>query len=211
MQTLLPTIEKVYRDSGSGGWGYSYLLRRPQGNLFLARMARTAAITGEYAAIEAAGGIAKIYITDNHFSGPNCEAVSRQFGAPILYPEKEHPKLAARGFSNAGTFPNTRHFVEPDLEVIPTPGHTAGGVCFLWHSPQGRMLFSGDFLYNSGPAWVVGSKTLSKVRGSLELIRDLEFEVLVGCGDEELGVPYLEMSPEQRRIFIDGLIENLEP
>lgn len=210
LQTLLPGIEKVYRDSGSGGWGYSYLLRRPQGNLLLARMARTAKITGEYPAIEAAGGLSKIYITDNHFAGPNCEAVSQHFGAPILYPEKERPKLAERGFSNVATFPNMRHCVEPDLEVIPTPGHTAGGVCFLWSGPEARILFTGDFLYNAGPAWVVGSKTLSKVQGSLQLIRELDFDILMGCGDEELGLPYLKMDLDQRQAFIDDVIERLE-
>lgn len=209
MQSLLSNILKVYRDPDSDGWGYSYLLCRPQGNIFLARMARSAKIEAEYAEIEATGGIAKIYVTDRHFGGPNCEAVSQRFGAPILYPEKEASHLADRGFSNARTFPNERHLVEPDLEVIPTPGHTTGGVCFLWTTPEGRFLFTGDFLYNAGASWIVGSKTLSKVRDSLELIRGLDFDVLIGCGDEELGSPYLEMTIDQREIFIDDLMEEM--
>ncbi len=36
------------------------------------------------------------------------------------------------------------------LEVIATPGHTAGGICLLLRQPENKILFSGDTLFYQG-------------------------------------------------------------
>ena len=65
--------------------------------------------------------------------------------------------------------------------MIPTPGHTGGATAYLWDSGQHRMLFTGDTI--SGQRRVVRSgarhQRPPRYMESLELIRELDFDVLV--------------------------------
>ncbi|MBI2876672.1 MAG: MBL fold metallo-hydrolase [Candidatus Tectomicrobia bacterium] len=64
------------------------------------------------------------------------------------------------------------------LQVIPTPGHTPGGVCLYW--PQGRVLVSGDTLFNGsiGRTDFPGADA-RQMRESLERLGTLEVEYLL--------------------------------
>ncbi|HEY3290050.1 MAG TPA: hypothetical protein VGK87_07990, partial [Anaerolineae bacterium] len=97
MEVLLKNVYKVYRDPGSSGWGYSYLLKRKNGNIFLPRMAREATIEAEFPAITAAGGISAIYVTDYHFAGKGLPQVAAHFGAPVFCSDIEKAKVGGRG------------------------------------------------------------------------------------------------------------------
>lgn len=44
--------------------------------------------------------------------------------------------------------------LHPDLEAIPTPGHTPGATAFLWSSEGRKYLFTGDSLYLGRDGWV---------------------------------------------------------
>ena len=75
-----------------------------------------------------------------------------------------------------------RHSLGDDFEAIPTPGHTPGATSYLWEHGDHRYLFTGDTVYLSGGDWVAGLMASSDRRAfarSLELIRELEFDVLV--------------------------------
>jgi hypothetical protein len=200
MQELLPNILKVMRDEASGGWGYSYFVKRTEGNIFFARMANTASIQHEYEAIHTLGGIHRIYITDYHFAGENVQHVAQEFGAEIYCSLVEVPKIKKRGIDHLRPFDYIPHDIEPNLNVIPTPGHTTGGVCYLLRMDGVRYLFTGDFLYYDGKQWIVGSKDYNRVKDSLDRLQALEFDYLVGCGDEALGSPYMVMSSAQVKI-----------
>jgi glyoxylase-like metal-dependent hydrolase (beta-lactamase superfamily II) len=67
--------------------------------------------------------------------------------------------------------------------VIPTPGHTSGATAFLWDSGQHRILFTGDTIYLREGDWVAallaGSSDRAAYLRSLELMRELDFDVLV--------------------------------
>ncbi|MEO1291061.1 MAG: MBL fold metallo-hydrolase [Chloroflexota bacterium] len=205
MQELLPNIFKVYRDSESGGWGYSFLVTRPQGNIFFARMAQTASIENEYDAIDAVGGISAIYITDFHFAGKHVEHVSSRFNAPIYCSEVEKPKIIKRGIHNVTAFDFTQQQLEDDLLVIPTPGHTSGGVCYLLALNHQNYLFTGDLIYFNGNSWVIGSKKYSDVKSSFDSLLALDFNILIGCGDDALGIPYVELTQDAKVAFFDKL------
>lgn len=194
MQESLPHIFKVYRDDGSGGWGYSYFIKRSQGNLFFPRMAKTAAIQNEYAALHTLGGIQHIYITDYHFAGEHVRDVSQEFGADICCSEIELAKIAKQVRCPLMPFEYTAHEIEPHLNVIPTPGHTTGGVCYLLTLDDKRYLLTGDFLYFDGQHWIVSSKDYNRVKDSLNRLQELGFDVLLGCGDDQLGCPWLDFS-----------------
>ncbi|MBI1256904.1 MAG: MBL fold metallo-hydrolase [Chloroflexi bacterium] len=168
-------------------------------------MAKTASIENEYAALDAFGGISRIDITDYHFAGEHVEEVAQRFNAAIYCSQIEAPKIRKQGGKSLVTFEYTHHDIEPNLSVIPTPGHTSGGVCYLLTLDNKRYLFTGDFLYFDGSAWVVGSKNYAKVKASLERLRDLDYDYLVGCGDDALGCPYIELTPETRKRFFEQL------
>ncbi len=205
MQELLPNIAKVYRDESSGGWGYSYLVTRPQGNILFARMAQTASIEHEYAAIHALGGIGRIYITDFHFAGQHIEDVARRFNTAIYCSQIEVPKIRKQGSTTLVALDYTEHNIESDLTVIPTPGHTSGGICYLLTLGEKRYLFTGDLLYFDGDKWIVGSKNYASVKDTLERLQALEYDYLVGCGDEGLGCPYIEFTPDTKRVFFERI------
>jgi glyoxylase-like metal-dependent hydrolase (beta-lactamase superfamily II) len=210
MEKLLPDIYKIYRDPNSGGWGYYYFVKRTQENLFFPRMAKTASIFKAFDAIHAAGGIHHIYITDFHFAGKNVDAVAKEFGAPIFCSDIEFPKIQKRGIENLTAFTFERRDLEDGLTVIPTPGHTSGGVCYLLLLKKMKYLFTGDFLYFDGCKWIVGSKTYSKVKISLDDLKALEFDYLVGCGDDDLGTPYLKMNDQTKGVFFENIVNNFK-
>ena len=80
-----------------------------------------------------------------------------------------------------GTF-TRRHMLDEDFEVIPAPGHTPGATAYLWDNGGHRLLFTGDSLYLHDGEWVAAvleSSDRERYIESLELLRDLDFDVLV--------------------------------
>ena len=79
-----------------------------------------------------------------------------------------------------------RAVLDGDFELIPTPGHTPGATAFLWHADDQRLLFTGDSVYLRDGEWVAamleGSSDRAAYIESLELLRGLEFDVLVPWG-----------------------------
>ena len=80
-----------------------------------------------------------------------------------------------------GTF-SGRHTLGDDFEVIPIPGHTSGATAFLWDTGEHRSLFTGDSIVLEKDEWVAAlldSSDRDDYIKSLELIRGLEFDVIV--------------------------------
>lgn len=204
MKNLIHNIYNVYRDPECDGFGHSFILRRKAGNVLLPRMGETTTIHAEYGAIESAGGLKIIFITDYHFGGASSEVIAARFGAEVFSSIIEKPKLKKRGLNKLRTFSYQRQFLAPDLEIIPVPGHTSGGVCLLWKDGKHHYLFTGDFLYFDGQAWIPGSKTKSRIESSLSLIKELEFDYLVGCGSDNVDTPYILLPDKDAKArFID--------
>jgi len=64
------------------------------------------------------------------------------------------------------------------LQVIATPGHTEGSVCFLEKSQ--KLLFSGDTLFNNGVGrFDLISGSGQKLHSSLDALARLDFEILL--------------------------------
>ena len=207
MKQLLHNIHNVYRDPGCDGFGYSFLLKREEGNVLIPRMGKYTTIHQEYGAIESLGGIKIVFITDYHFGGASSEEIAVKFGAEVLSSIIERPKLKKKGLNVLQTFRCERHFLERDMEIIPTPGHTSGGVCLLWKNGKHRYLFTGDFLYFDGKSWIPGAKTKNKIEDSLHLIKALEFDYLIGCGSDDVDIPYVSLPDKREKIrFIDNVL-----
>jgi hydroxyacylglutathione hydrolase len=81
------------------------------------------------------------------------------------------------------------------MEVLPTPGHTPGSVCFLASSADGKTyLFTGDTLFLNKGAWdtrVNAGGSKSDIKNSLMLLRDLKPSVVLSSASVG-SVPFKE-------------------
>jgi glyoxylase-like metal-dependent hydrolase (beta-lactamase superfamily II) len=156
----------------------AFLLRRGQGNLLVYS---AGALTADTQAVEHLGGISRHYLNHRHEAGFGCDRIAGAFGAPLHCHDDERESVSAKCRVD-GTF-SERHTLDADFEVIPTPGHTSGATAFLWDNGRHRCLFTGDTIYLAEDGWVAallaGTSDREAYLTSLELVRELDFDVLV--------------------------------
>jgi glyoxylase-like metal-dependent hydrolase (beta-lactamase superfamily II) len=180
----------------------AFLLQRPRGNILIYSVAGLGA---EAAEIERLGGIGRRYLSHRH------EAMFASGGdAPLFVHEEERPSVETADHVRA-TF-SRRHLLDDDFEVIPIPGHTRGATAFLWDSGRHRVLFSGDTIYLDRGVWAAAlleSSDPDSYAESLELIRELEFDVLVPWA-ATAGRPFHAFTwPADTRRRIDSLLAEI--
>jgi glyoxylase-like metal-dependent hydrolase (beta-lactamase superfamily II) len=144
----------------------AFLLERAEGNVLV----YGAPAVGDV------GGVSRWYISHRHEAGFAGEGAD----APLFVHEADGSAVAKK-LHIRGTF-SRRHTLDDDLEVIPIPGHTPGATAFLWDSGEHRVLFTGDTIYLDRGEWVgavLGSSDRDRYVESLQLIRELDFDVLV--------------------------------
>ena len=105
------------------------------------------------------GKIEKILLTHGHYDHIGAVEALQRDGTEVLAPEAE-AKLLSDPFLNLSANLYADHSVVPDrlllngekislcgfeLEVIPTPGHTAGSACY--YMEKAGILFAGDTLF----------------------------------------------------------------
>jgi Metallo-beta-lactamase superfamily len=154
----------------------AFLLKREAGNVLIYSNGE---LSRDVPAFEALGGIARQYLNHWHeslFGGLPGSGID----AP-LFVHRDDARRTENRLHVRGTF-SRRHDFGPDLEVIPTPGHTPGTTAYLWDTGEHRLLFTGDTLYLRDGEWhaaVLDSSDRASYIESLELMRGLEFDVLV--------------------------------
>jgi hypothetical protein len=151
----------------------AFLLQRERGNLLVYSVA---GLESEGREIEELGGIFRQYLNHHH----EAEFGSEWVRSPLFVHEADS-SLVAEKTAVGGTF-SARHMLDEDFEVIPTPGHTQGATAFLWDNGSQRLLFTSDTVWLSKGEWVAAVLESSNRQAyiqSLELIRGLEFDVLV--------------------------------
>ena len=182
----------------------AFLLERERGNILIYS---TTVLEADAAAIDDLGGIARHYLNHGH----EAMFASDWIDAPMFVHENERDSVE-RSYGVRGTF-SRRHLFEDDFEVIPTPGHTSGATAYLWDSGGHRALFTGDTVYLDRGEWVAavleGSSDRAAYLESLELIRELDFDVLVPWA-ATAGEPYhAVVSHAEARRRIDAIIERV--
>jgi glyoxylase-like metal-dependent hydrolase (beta-lactamase superfamily II) len=185
----------------------AFLLRRDPGNLLVYGAGTLAADTHE---VEGVGGVSRRYLNHRHeaaFVGNKHDRIS---GAPLFCHENERRSVSER-LEVTGTF-SERHLVGDDFEVIPIPGHTRGATAYLWETGEHRCLFTGDTVYLRGGEWVAAvlpSSDRETYVESLELIRELDFDVLVPWV-ASAGEPYHDFTDEaDTRRRIDAILKRV--
>jgi hypothetical protein len=167
----------------------TFLLTRDRGNVLVYS---TGELNSDTAAIEDLGGISRQYLNHWHEAmfSPDSEP------GPLFVHELDRESVAQKLHVRASF--SKRHMLDDDFEVIPTPGHTSGATAYLWDSGQHRFLFTGDTIYLDDGEWVAAvleSSDREAYIESLELIRELEFDVLVPWA-ATAGDPYFAVTSE---------------
>jgi glyoxylase-like metal-dependent hydrolase (beta-lactamase superfamily II) len=186
--------------------GRAFLLRHRDGNLLLYSSGR---MREEADALLAQGGIARQYLNHRHQAMSSCDWVSERFAAPLFAPRLEEAAIAAT--CRVGCTFEQRELHFSDFEVIPTPGHTEGSTCFLWHDGQRRYLFTGDTIYLKDGEWVAAVLSVSDRTAYLQshdLIGELDFDVLVPSMAR--GPAYQETHREEIRRRVAAIAARLE-
>src|ERR671915_883542 len=174
----------------------AFVLQREPGNLLV--------YSNE--TLEDPEGVSRWYLNHGH----EAMFVSGAVTAPLFVHERER-RSVEENLRVRATF-SRRHTLDDDFEVIPTPGHTRGATAYLWDSGEHRFLFTGDTIYLDDGEWiaaVLGSSERGPYLESLELIRELDFDVLVPWASTG-GEPYYAVTSRrdaQRRI--DAILERL--
>jgi hypothetical protein len=177
----------------------AFLLRRDRGNVLI----YSATGVGPSATL---GGISRHYLNHRH----EAMFASERIDAPLFVHEEESASVSS-SYRVRATF-SRRHLLDDDLEVIPTPGHTSGATAYLWDSGEHRLLFTGDTIYLDDGGWataVLPSSDRRRYAESLELIRDLDFDVLVPWAASAGGPFYAATDRADARRRIDALLERV--
>ena len=181
----------------------AFVLERGPGNLLVYAAPTVGAAAP---AIEALGGVTQQYLNHWHEAAFGGDGVD----APLLVHADD--RAAAEDSLPVDETFSDRVVLDGDFEIIPTPGHTPGATAFLWHADGQRLLFTGDSVYLRHGEWVAalleGSSDRAAYIESLELLRGLEFDVLVpwaASGDAY----YAHTDPADARKRIDAILERL--
>jgi hypothetical protein len=181
----------------------AFLLSRDRGNLLIYS---TGELDSDAVAIEDLGGISRHYLNHWHESLFTSDSVT----GPLFVHEQDRESIAKRAHVRASF--SRRHMLDDDFEVIPTPGHTGGATAYLWDSGQHRFLFTGDTVYLDDGEWVAAvleSSDREAYVESLELIRELDFDVLVPWA-ATAGDPYFAVTSEaEANRRIDAILARL--
>lgn len=186
----------------------AFLLEREDGNVLIYRSAR---LRDDAETLRGLGVVARQYLNHHHEASPECDWVARTFGAPLHCHIADAP-MVSEVCQVSETF-SERHLLGTDLEIIPTPGHTEGATTYLWDTGEHRALFTGDTIFFSRGRWraalLDGVGDRERHIDSLELIRNLDFDLLIpgiaSAGDAYF--EHVEKAEAQQRI--DGIIERL--
>jgi glyoxylase-like metal-dependent hydrolase (beta-lactamase superfamily II) len=182
----------------------SYVLQRPEGNVIIYN---SPGVSEAAPAIRSLGSPTRLLVNHAHES---------MYGQPDLdvdvWMHRADRAEVGGSLDVAGTF-DLREHIGSDLEVIPTPGHTAGTCSYLWNDGVHRFLFTGDFIWIEDGEWkavVLDPALRSKYLDSLALVRDLDFDVLVPWGVTEKDAPAWHVRDDaDRRDRVDRIIERV--
>ncbi|MFJ4194159.1 MBL fold metallo-hydrolase [Pseudomonas sp. NPDC089534] len=190
-----------------GVTSHAYLLTTNSGNILFYSSG-----TLEYRAIDALGGVRFQFLSHRDEAGPELHKIKKHFRSHTLCHRLEAPSVGK--YTSVDEVFDQAEVRLGNIEVIPTPGHTNGSVCFFVRSPHGKnYLLTGDTLYMSNGAWESrinrgdgGSK--ADLIESLKRLQTLSPDVVISSAS--VGhAPFKEVTATEWRSITYGVIKSL--
>ncbi len=129
-----------------------------------------------------ARGLRLDYVLNTHHHGDHIagnQALIKAYGAKLVAPAKENNRI--RGIDVALKDMEVFDLGRAQANIIETPGHTKGGICFYF--AEDDVLFSGDTLFALGCGRLFEGTPADMYR-SLGKLKALPDETMVYCGHE---------------------------
>ncbi|EQC2551347.1 MBL fold metallo-hydrolase [Enterobacter sichuanensis] len=210
MQQIYPDLWQTEAEHPFFGvTSHAYLLLRDDGNILFYSFGRSQ----DHARIEALGGIAFQFLSHRDEAGTALAEIKKKFGSRLVCHRRE--EAAIKRYASVDELFDTRETRFGNVEIIPTPGHTDGSVCFFVRSPHGKnYLFTGDTIYMNHGKWEVrisqsDEGTRSDIRKSLLILRDLGPAVVISSASQGSSA-YKEVSGEEWASIIDDVLGDLQ-
>ena len=210
MNEIFPNIYQIFPSKQTPSKYRPFFVKRDEGNLLIPCFSTNSTIEAHFDAIAELGGLSRQLLGDSHFKSSHCDQVAERFNAPVYCSEGEAPDVTPV-VKQVMIFPFTRHLLEPQIEVIPTPGHRPGGVCYLISMDEKRYLFVGDFIWHDGEKWIP-TATKANFRAyieSLHLLEGIAFDVLLANSKISNPTYSVALNQETRKAFIADLLEQV--
>jgi len=187
----------------------TYFIRRPAGNILLATKADMSDAEPD---IAAAGGVSLILLGDRHHATPDTVTMARRLGARIIVSSIEATALKKQGVEIDTALPYQPCQLAPDLDIIPTPGHTKGAFSYLWTSGERRFLFIGDTIVPVDGSWKywVSPPRRPEMRRTIEKLAALRFDVILSNSFAATPTGWLDAPPNYRKAMFAELMRSLE-
>jgi glyoxylase-like metal-dependent hydrolase (beta-lactamase superfamily II) len=186
----------------------TYLIKRAAGNILFATKAD---IKDSEPDIAAAGGVSLILLGDRHHATAETVTMARRLGAPIIASSIEAGVLKKLGIEIDTALPYQPCQLAPDLEIIPTPGHTKGAFSYLWSSGERRFLFIGDTIVPVNGSWRywVSPPRRAEMRRTIETLSALSFDVILSNSFAATPSGWLEAPRQYRKAMFGELSRSL--
>ena len=181
---------------------HAYFLERREGNVLVYNIGDDR----DLETIAELGGIRYQLLSHRDESGPSLDRIRNRFGSKLGCNAREAPFVGQDAPVDV-IFEEGDRSLE-DIEIIHTPGHTDGSICFFYRSPTGKSyLFTGDTVFQWNGRWA--TLVLRNAGGSNEALgesllrlRDLEPDVVLWSGFVG-DVSFAEVTREEWQTAID--------
>ena len=158
---------------------HAYFLRRPEGNVLFYNTGND----GDLEEIAGLGGLQFQLLSHRDESGPSLNRIKDRFGSRLCCSALEALVVGKDATVDITFQAEDCHL--GDIDIIHTPGHTAGSICFFYKSPYEKSyLFTGDTIFQSNGKWATlafpqagGSK--ASLAESLLRLRDLNPDIVM--------------------------------
>jgi hydroxyacylglutathione hydrolase len=143
------------------------------------------ATDADFDAIAELGGVADQYLSHRDEAGPMLARIAERFGSRLHAPAAELADIGQHAHVDVSL--GSRHVDTNGVEVIPTPGHTPGSICYQVRGEEGTYLFTGDtlFLSESGEwaaGYIPGYSDADALASTLRLLATLSPDVVISSG-----------------------------
>jgi glyoxylase-like metal-dependent hydrolase (beta-lactamase superfamily II) len=208
MKEIFPSLFVIGPDRPDGKTPFTYLIKRKAGNILFATKADTPARQKD---IAAAGKVAHMMLGDRHHAFPHTEALAKRLDVPLSCSSIEAAVLMKKGINIAAPLPFEPAALTPEIDIIPTPGHTRGAFSYLWTKAGRKFLFIGDTIVPVDGEWKywVTKVNRAQMRKTMQALSKVSFDVILSNSFASTPVPWFEVDAKSRAAIFKSLDRSL--